>query len=722
MLPDTGSIFFYTFDPNLLQINLIKHMKKLLLSLAFIAVALFNVMASGVELSTAREVATNFIAGIPGFASSPDLQIIQTKLGSDQMPAYYVFAPSGGEGFVIISAEDVLTPVLGYSATGKFSLENNNSNFNSFIKRFSDQAAFARANNLIATPDISSNWQKYLQPASIQRQPLTTVEPLLQVMWNQDFPYNAYCPEVTGGSGGHVYAGCVATAMSMVMMYYRYPVHGTGSHSYYMPAYGTLSADFGNTYYNWDAMLNSVSSSNGMAINAVAELQYHCGVSVNMNYGPDASGAQSTKAALALKTYFGYPSSVAYVLKANYTSSAWENMIIAGLNEKKPFYYSGYTATDGHAFVLDGYQQPGSGNFFHFNFGWSGTDNGFYTLSDVNGFNIDEGMIINFFPLSNYPPNCSSRTITSSIGTFEDGSGPVNNYINNASCSWLIAPTDSVDHITLNFNLFDTESVNDFVTVYDGPTTSSPVLGVFSGNTLPSEIISTSDRMLVTFTTDGANSATGWQAQYVATYPAFCSGTTILTAPTGSFNDGSGPNFCNNNLLCKWKIVPQFANNVTLSFTSFNLEEGKDELMVLTTGTSELLGTFSGNTIPAPLVSTTGGFLLMFKTNGFNPSQGFDAQYTIDNVKIKENTLFSQLDIFPNPSTGLVIVRYKALHDDAITLKVSTLAGKQVFIKNSDNTNGQNEEILNLSDFSKGMYVLELQSKTGSVYEKLILN
>jgi len=91
-------------------------------------------------------------------------------------------------------------------------------------------------------------------------------------------------------------------------------------------------------------------------------------------------------------------------------------------------------------------------------------------------------------------------------------------------------------------------------------------------------------------------------------------------------------------------------------------------------------------------------------------------------VKIKENTLFSQLDIFPNPSTGLVIVRYKALHDDAITLKVSTLAGKQVFIKNSDNTNGQNEEILNLSDLSKGMYVLELQSKTGSIYEKLILN
>jgi len=398
-------------------------------------------------------------------------------------------------------------------------------------------------------------------------------------------------------------------------------------------------------------------------------------------------------------------------------------MIISGINEKKPFYYSGYDSDDaGHAFVLDGYQQPGSGNFFHFNFGWSGSSNGFYTLSDVGGFHYGQGMITDFYPGANYPPNCSTRTITASIGTFEDGSGPLASYLNNASCSWLIAPSDSVDHITLSFNLFDTESATDVVTVYDGPTSSSPVLGAFSGNTLPAEVVSSSNKMLVTFTTNGTTNATGWQAQYVASFPAYCSGTTTMTEPTGSFSDGSGENNCNNNILCKWKIIPPNAENITLTFTSFDLEQDKDELLVLATGSNELLGTFTGNTIPDPIVSTTGGFLLMLKTNTYNPSAGFDAQYTIDNVKIKENTLFKQLDVFPNPTTGLVIVRFTTLQNQPMTIKVSTLTGKQVFIKNLGNINGQIDEILNLADLSKGMYLLELRSDSDAIFQKLMLN
>lgn len=699
-------------------------MKKLILSLAFIAVALINVMASKVEISTARAVAANFTAGIPGFSSTSDLQLIQTKYASDQQPAFYVFAPTGSEGFIIISAEDALTPVLGYSATGMYATENTNSNFYSFIQSYADQVSFAREHNIAAASDVAANWQLYLNAPANPRQPLTTVEPLLINMWNQDSPYNAYCPVDAAGPGGHVYAGCVATAMSMIMHYYRYPVHGTGSHSYYLPPYGSISANFGSTYYNWDAMLNSLGSGSGIAINAVAELQFHCGVAVNMGYAPDGSGAQSTVAAAAIKSYFGYSTTAQYVQKSDYSLTVWENMIITSLNDKKPFYYSGRNAADeGHAFVLDGYQQPGSGNFFHFNFGWSGSSNGFYTLSDVGGFYVSQGMITNFFPGSNYPPNCSSRTITNAIGTFEDGSGPLTNYINSASCSWLIAPADSVDHITLSFNLFDTESNTDVVTIYDGPTDASTVLGVFSGNTLPADVVSTSNRMLVTFTTDGANNASGWQAQYVSAYPAYCSGTTTLTEPTGSFSDGSGSNNCNNNILCKWKIIPPNAENVTLSFTSFNLELSKDELMVIATGSNELLGTFSGTTIPDPIVSTTGGFLLMLKTNTYNPSPGFEAEYTIDNVNIKENNILKKLDIFPNPSTGLVAVRFTPTQQNQqMTIMVNTLTGRQVFIKNLGNVNGQTEQILDLSDLAKGMYVLELQNNVGSVFEKLILN
>jgi len=398
-------------------------------------------------------------------------------------------------------------------------------------------------------------------------------------------------------------------------------------------------------------------------------------------------------------------------------------MIISGLNEKKPFYYSGFnSANEGHAFVLDGYQQSGSENLFHFNFGWSGSGNGYYTLADVGGFHYSEGMITNFYPAANYPPNCSSHTITASIGTFEDGSGPVANYTDGASCSWLIAPSDSVDHINLSFNLFDTESNNDVVTVYDGPTTTSPVLGVFSGNTLPGEVISTSNRMLVTFTTDGSNNAPGWQAQYIATYPNYCSGTTTLTDPSGSFGDGSGPNNCNNNINCKWKILPANANNVILTFTAFDLEEGKDQLLIYATGSNQLLGSFSGNSIPDPVVSTTGGMLLMLKTNDYNQSAGFDAQYTLDNVNIKENSLFKEMAIYPIPTSGFVNLHLSMSQNQTITFSVNSLDGKTVYSKNLGLITGSFNTQFDLTGLQKGIYIVKVSGPSGSAFDKLIIN
>jgi hypothetical protein len=697
-------------------------MKKLLLSLAFIAVALINAMASKVDVATARSVAANFVAGIPGFSSFTNLQLIRTKYASDQQEAFYVFAPAENEGFIIIAAEDALTPVLGYSAKGTFPKELTNLNFDSFIQHFAGQALFVREHNIVAEPDVTSAWQNYLRPAAGQRQPVTTVEPLLINMWNQDYPYNAYCPINSAGPGGHVYAGCVATAMSMIMNYYRFPVHGTGSHSYYLPGYGSISANFGSTYYNWDAMLNELGSNSGMAINAVAELQFHCGVAVNMGYAPDGSGAQSTAAAAAVKNYFGYSSAAQYIEKSSYSATSWENMIIADLNVKKPFYYSGFDSDNaGHAFVLDGYQQPGTGNFFHFNFGWSGSGNGFFTLADVGGFHYSQGMITNFYPVVNYPPNCGSHTITASIGTFEDGSGPLENYIDGASCSWLIAPSDSVDHINLSFNLFDTENNSDIVTVYDGPTITSPVLGVFSGNTLPGLLISSTSRMLVTFTTNGTTNSSGWQAEYFATFPTYCSGTTTFTDPSGSFGDGSGSNNCNNNINCKWKILPPNANNLILTFTSFNLEEGKDQLVIYATGSNQLLASYSGSSIPAPVTSTTGGMLLMLKTNEYNPSAGFDASYTLDNVNIKENSVFREMALFPIPSSGIVNLHLSMVQNQQATFYVNTIDGKTVFSDNLGIIDGSLDKLIDLSALPKGIYIVKVSTPLGSAFDKLII-
>jgi hypothetical protein len=179
-------------------------------------------------------------------------------------------------------------------------------------------------------------------------------------LWNQDYPYNALCPEDPDGPGGHVYAGCVATAMSMIMYYYRYPVQGIGTHSYYASGYGTQSVNYGQTYYNWDAMMNEISSTSGQSIPAIAELQYHAGVSVNMGYGNQSSGAYSIDVPAALISHFGYATSTQYLSRSSYTATVWENMVVEQLDAAKPVYYSGVDPTPvtggGHAFIVDGYQ------------------------------------------------------------------------------------------------------------------------------------------------------------------------------------------------------------------------------------------------------------------------------------------------------------------------------------------------------------------------------
>jgi len=224
------------------------------------------------------------------------------------------------------------------------------------------------------------------------------ISPLLTTNWNQDWPYNQLCPVDNAGPGGHVYAGCVATAMSMVMKYWNWPVTGQGSHGYTAYPYGYQSVSFANTTYLWDQMPNAISLTN----DPIARLMYHCGVAVNMDYAPDGSGAQSADAAAALRQYFRYYTGLNYVEKQNYTQTTWDNLLREQLDNVHPLYYSGGGTSGGHAWACDGYQGT---NYFHFNWGWGGWDNGYFysnALNTDNGsFNQYQGIIINVHP-ANY--------------------------------------------------------------------------------------------------------------------------------------------------------------------------------------------------------------------------------------------------------------------------------------------------------------------------------
>jgi hypothetical protein len=194
--------------------------------------------------------------------------------------------------------------------------------------------------------------------------------PLLSTKWNQGQYYNASCPVDAEGTDGHVPVGCVAVAMAQVMKYHNYPVTGTGSHSYSHPVYGTLSANFGATTYNWASMPDSLSKYDS----DVATLLYHVGVSVEMDYTPDQSGAYMSDAAYALETYFKYSNSLSYVWKSSYSTDEWTTILRTEIDNKRPILYSGH-GTGGHAFVCDGYS---GSDYFHFNWGWGGSEDNYF--------------------------------------------------------------------------------------------------------------------------------------------------------------------------------------------------------------------------------------------------------------------------------------------------------------------------------------------------------
>ena len=366
-------------------------MKKIALVLLLVFTTLsptFAQTAKTVDEAWAHKTAKAFAETRTTFKSQ-DLNLVSSE-------GVYVYN-IGTQGFVIISNNTVLPPVLGWSDQSNFpDLADAPENFTSWLQHYSEMIDFTIDNNIAPEADIQRQWNEAAQgvfSAKSER----SVDPMVETRWNQDCYYNEYCPATSGGGWwggpcGHVYAGCVACAMAQVMKYWDYPTTGFGSHSYIHNQYGEQSANFAATTYHWEQMPNEVWSHN----DAVATLLYHCGVSVNMNYSASGSGAQSMDVETAMRSYFGY-CGAKYRQKSTYTNEAWIAMLKAELDLSHPIYYSGANGDSGHAFVCDGYD---NNDLMHFNFGWSGSGDGFYSTYDVNGFNEGQAVVMNLYPVS----------------------------------------------------------------------------------------------------------------------------------------------------------------------------------------------------------------------------------------------------------------------------------------------------------------------------------
>lgn len=223
---------------------------------------------------------------------------------------------------------------------------------------------------------------------------------------------------------------------------------------------------------------------------------------------------------------------------------------------------------------------------------------------------------------------CGYTTLTASSGTVTDGSGG-NDYANMSNCKWLIQPSAAgVNSITLNFTSFNTENGFDSVIVYDGFNYWAPILGSFTGISIPSSVTSTGCEMFIRFVSDDSFTAPGFSANYTTNIP--CSGTTNLTAASGSITDGSGANNYGCSANCKWLIQPSGATSITLNFTSFSTENGYDFVKIYdgSTTASPLLGSYSGTSLPPTQTSSGGSMLVHFTSDGSVQQGGFSANYT----------------------------------------------------------------------------------------------
>ena len=224
------------------------------------------------------------------------------------------------------------------------------------------------------------------------------VDMLISTQWGQSEPYNNLCPQyVVNNITRRYVTGCVATSMAQVMNYHEYPVKGIGSRSFYLyddnGGRTRVYANFGNTTYDWNNMLDTYRGSNSYSYeeaNAVATLMYHCGVSVEMGYAEDGSGALSKDASEALKKYFGYNASTRYYYRDIYHVDEWMDIIYGELNDGCPIIYGGARQDGGHSFVLDGYNESG---LIHINWGWDGAGNGYFDISKADGYNQYQDLI-----------------------------------------------------------------------------------------------------------------------------------------------------------------------------------------------------------------------------------------------------------------------------------------------------------------------------------------
>ena len=326
---------------------------------------------------------------------------------TENNPQYYIYTPTDNSGFVIVSGDDELAPIVGYS-TDKFNKDSEMpAALVEWLNEYSRYVDDVRAGKA-APAQRSAKAGK------------SAVAPMLQTTWDQSAPYNNMCPEVYSQKTP---TGCTATAMAQIMKFHEWPRKPSANITWHNNI--TNEEEYINTsshIYNWDKMLPHYRNSyTDEEAKAVALLMVDVGKAIQSSYSPSGTGSSDVYASYALVNTFDYSPDAKVVNRSEYTEEEYISIIRENLEARQPLLYTGHSQSygSGHAFVCDGIDEN---DLLHIDWGWSGAFNGYFDMTymspegtGIGGgdgrYNVSQAVVANIRPRGEDEPDTAGTPV-----------------------------------------------------------------------------------------------------------------------------------------------------------------------------------------------------------------------------------------------------------------------------------------------------------------------
>jgi hypothetical protein len=763
-----------------------------------------------IPVEDAMKASKNFLAECVGAtrANQMELVLVNTQYSEDGDPVTYRFSV-GNKGFIVASATDLANPILAFSLESNFE---EGTGADLYMEKYSKDISYLMANPSSAL-NVRNSWEHYLAseftPYAVAKGDTakTGIEPLVTTRWTQEQYYNTLCPYNPRNNKErddcHTPVGCIALTMANILFYYRYPEQGQGGTSIYLPpadveddevicTYPMLAVNHNQQHYDYDAIANSLNAYDG----ELEKLIYNCGVSALMAYGYSGSSSNHVYALDGLQSYFSISDmaknkTIADVTDEFATEYNWSEMIKLvkeELDNHRPVFYTGTSNMEGvggHAWIVDGYTTIGSATYFHVNWGWAGSSNGYYLLNDQNtpgsgSFNLGNTMMVNLMPdtANIVKPAESFKRVTASFGTISDGAGNMK-YAKNSNRRWVLACPDAKTY-RLKFSKLKVKE-GDTVYVYNGGTEASGIKAKYSGNylmaacndytdsvrhvvynpnthkndttwtgskrldfigePLPAAITFNADSVLVVFTS-ASNSETdfGFVLDYQVTdfYGDVCRDKTyydqhlVLTDKRDNLISDDPYRASN---VCEYTLELTNGNRLVYVFDKYDLREGEFIDVYNQENNSTLTRIAHYDFYNQPAVGEVFTFDVPLLSIGGLQKSRFIIRFASDNMNqgtgfelsyyglVTSINQYDNVDInvYPNPATNYINVEVATDDAQEFNASIVDMMGKTVYSDQLGHNGGTETYKISVNNLAKGIYFLHLNNANGKHVQKFIV-